>query len=123
MKKKTLLLACLLLSSCASLTPQQHAILASAETIANTIVGAAATVYAGPAVGLAASNILYAAENVAQAYVGMTIPQAVIAATPGVTKVGLALTTLIPPTRTITQSDVTTLNKAAELAQAFVPAS
>jgi hypothetical protein len=53
---------------------------------------------------------------VLQGYVGASIPTAVVQATPGVGNVGEAVASVIAPNKTVSQSDVNTVNAAAQIA-------
>jgi hypothetical protein len=102
---------------CSMLTASQKgALLVGAETLANIAGAAAATYYGGPAAGQLASAGLSALGSVLQGYVGASIPATVVQATPGVANVGQAVAAVIAPNHAVTQTDVTTVNKAAAIA-------
>jgi hypothetical protein len=106
--------------ACSTLTSSQRgALLVGAGTLANIAGTAAATYYGGPAAGQLASAGLSALGSVLQGYVGSTIPTSVVQATPGVANVGMAVAGVIAPDHTVSQSDVTIVNKAAALAAAL----
>ncbi len=103
---------------CSILTPaQKGALLVGAETLANIAGTAAATYYGGPEAGELASAGLSALGSVLQGYVGATVPTSIVQATPGVANVGTSVSAVISPNRTVTQSDVNTVNAAAQVAQ------
>lgn len=104
-------------ASCAYLaTPQGHALLTTGETIAQVALEAAATSFGGPLAGQLAHNGLDALASVLQGYVGTTVPEAIVVASPGVKGVGPAVAPLISKHKAVTQADVNALYKAAELA-------
>jgi hypothetical protein len=97
-------------------TSQRGALLVDAGTLANIAGTAAATYYGGPAAGQLASAGLSALGSVLQGYVGTAVPASIVEATPGVANVGSAIVPMIAPNHTVTQSDVNTVNKAAQIA-------
>lgn len=113
MKKLIILTLCLV--GCANMTPQQKALLSSAETIASVAATAAATVFGGPAAGALASAGLSALGSVLQSYVGLDIPADVIHNSPGITGVGAAVAQIIPK-QNVSQKTVDTVNQAATIA-------
>lgn len=115
MKHLTLVTIALVFVGCANLTPQQRALLGSAETIASVAATAAATVYGGPAAGQLASAGLSALGQVLQGYTGMEVPKAVVENSPGIAGVGAAVAAIIPP-QPVSQKTVDTVNRAAAIA-------
>lgn len=102
---------------CSTLSsPRNGALLVDAGALANIAATAAATYYGGPAAGQLASAGLSALGSVLQGYVGAAIPADVVRATPGVANVGEAVAAVIAPNHTVTQGDVTIVNKAAAIA-------
>ncbi len=97
-------------------TSQRGALLVDAGTLANIAGTAAATYYGGPAAGQLASAGLSALGSVLQGYVGTAVPPSIVEATPGVANVGSAIVPMIAPNHTVTQSDVNTVNEAAQIA-------
>ncbi|HEX4083343.1 MAG TPA: hypothetical protein VHY22_00425 [Chthoniobacteraceae bacterium] len=109
--------------ACSSLsTTQKSALLVGAESLANIAGTAAATYYGGAAAGQLASAGLSALGAVLQGYVGNTVPNSVVQATPGVANVGEAVAAVISPSQPVTQADVNIANQAAAIA-AELPAS
>ncbi len=119
---KKLLVCALILTSCATWTPQQAAITTTSINIARIAAQAAATYYGGPAGGQMAAAGLDALAVVVNGYIGSKIPPTVVASSPGVTGVGEALVTIISPTQDITPADAAKVAQAAKLAQAMKPA-
>jgi hypothetical protein len=110
--------------ACSTLSSgQKGALMVGAETLANIAGTAAATYYGGPAAGQLASAGLSALGTVLQGYVGTTVPTSVVVATPGVANVGEAVAGVIAPNHTVTQADVTIVNKAAAIAATLPLAS
>jgi hypothetical protein len=108
--------------ACGTLTnPQRGALLVGAGTLANIAGTAAATYYGGPAAGQLASAGLSALGSVLQGYVGANVPTSVVQATPGVAKVGAAVSGVIATNHKVNQTDVNTVNQAAAIA-ATLPA-
>jgi hypothetical protein len=108
--------------ACSTLTSSQKgALLVGAESLANIAGTAAATYYGGPAAGQLASAGLSALGSVLQGYVGATIPQSIVQATPGVNGVGPAVANVIASNHTVTQADVNTVNTAAQIATSLKP--
>lgn len=95
---------------------QRGALLVGAETLANIAGGAAATYYGGPAAGQLASAGLSALGSVLEGYVGNTIPAPIVQATPGIANVGPAVAAVVSLSHPITQTDVNTVNRAAQIA-------
>jgi hypothetical protein len=114
-----------LLPACSTLTSgQRGALLVGAESLANIAGTAAATYYGGPAAGQLASAGLSALGTVLQGYVGASIPTSVVQATPGVANVGSAVAAVIAPNKPVSQSDVNTVNTAAQIASTLnIPAA
>lgn len=113
-----LVLGAFLFSGCASWTPAQNsAVLSDSFTIARIAAVAASQYYGGAQGAQLASVGLDAIGAVAQSYVGYRMPGTVIASSPGVDGVGSALVGVIAPNHVVSQSDVTTINKAAEIAK------
>src|SRR6266404_6608670 len=96
MKKLPLILVALVVVGCTNLTPNQRALLSSAETIASVAATAAATFYGGPVAGQLASAGLSALGTVLQGYVGTTVPTTVVQNSPGIAGVGAAVAAQIP---------------------------
>jgi hypothetical protein len=113
-----LLAVAVLLSGCATLTPQEGAIADGAITLGQIAGTAAASVYGGPAAGQLASAGLSALAAVLQGYVGSKIPPEIVAASPGVPAVAEAITPLVAANKTVTQADVNTVWTAAAVASA-----
>jgi len=109
--------AALFQPACSTLTSTERgALLVGAESLANIAGTAAATYYGGSEAGELASAGLSALGSVLQGYVGASIPTAVVQATPGVGNVGEAVASVIAPNKTVSQSDVNTVNAAAQIA-------
>jgi hypothetical protein len=109
--------AALFQPACSTLTSSERgALLVGAESLANIAGTAAATYYGGSEAGELASAGLSALGSVLQGYVGASIPTAVVQATPGVGNVGEAVASVIAPNKTVSQSDVNTVNAAAQIA-------
>ena len=114
---KTLRIAAvILLASCSNLTTQQKAFITSAETLAGAAATAAATFYGGPLGGALASAGLSALASVLQGYLGTTVPQSVVVASPGVNGVGVVAAAQLPKAP-VTQATVNTVNRAAVIAK------
>lgn len=111
-----LLVVTLALGACK--TAEQNQTLAN---IAQTAVDFAANYYLGPLAGKAASDGIYSIAQVAQGYVGNTIPAAVLQASPGVKGVGAALAQVIAPNQKVSQSAVDTAYKVAAIAATLQP--
>ena len=110
--------------ACSSLTSSQKgALLVGAGTLANIAGTAAATYYGGSAAGKLASAGLSALGSVLQGYVGATVPQSIVQASPGVGGVGPAVANVIASNQTVTQADVNTVNSAAQIAQSLQPSA
>lgn len=95
---------------------QGQALLTGSESLAKVAVQAAATQYGGPLAGQLAGAGLDALGSVLQGYVGRTVPQTVVKASPGVASVGAAIMSMISNTKPITQADVNAVFHAAVIA-------
>ena len=123
---KSILLAGALLSVSACSTPptaQESALLVGAETLANIAGTAAATYYGGAAAGQLASAGLSALGTVLQGYVGTTVPESIVQASPGVANVGEAVGAVIAPNKPVSQKDVNIINAAAQIAETLPAAA
>jgi len=115
MKRLILTIVVLATFGCANMTPNQRALLSSAETIASVAATAAATFYGGPVAGQLASAGLSALGTVLQGYVGTTVPKVVIENSPGIAGVGQAIADILPA-QPVSQKTVDTVHKAAVVA-------
>lgn len=107
----------ILCTSCADMTPEQRAAIeTTASNLARIAVSAAATSFGGPGAGILAGKALDGLGAVIQAYLGNKIPTAVVVASPGVTKIGTEVATLISPNHVVTQADADKVAMAARIA-------
>ena|SRR5882724_7506614 len=118
MKKLILTIVMLATFGCVNMTPNQRALLSSAETIASVAATAAATFYGGPVAGQLASAGLSALGTVLQGYVGTTVPKVVIENSPGIAGVGAAVASILPQ-QPVSQKTVDTIHKAAIVAESI----
>jgi len=122
MKKQLIIsITCLAFFGCATTqsflsSPQGQALLTDSTSLAKVAVQAAATNYGGPVAGQLAGAGLDALAAVLQGYVGKTIPQSVVKASPGITPVGSAVAPMVSNTKPVTQSDVNSVFQAATIA-------
>lgn len=91
--------------------------LTTSSNLAKVAVEAAATYYGGPLGAQLAASGLDAVALVAQSYLGSSVPKEVLQATPGVKGVGSVLVKEIAPNHVVNQSDVNSIQKAADIAR------
>lgn len=97
-------------------SPNGRAVTATAGTIAQIALEAAAQDFGGPTAGKLASAGLDALGAVMQGYIDRPVPVAVVTASPGIQPIGKAVAPLVAPGKPITQADVNIVYKAAAIA-------